>query len=164
MREITTEAGEDSVTRDRVGMEPSKNYQTTVDTDTFHPREADQADVARVSSHLSPSPPIPIEPHLTETLRNSLIAGCARWRGPTRTQRRRRERPQAGHQQRRVHRDGRHGPGRGQRRRVAVKDRQLADAHGQGKRSDAAEDSKAEQRTAGQTQRSRQGERPLALD
>ena len=41
-------------------MEPSKNYQTTVDTDTFHPREADQADVARVSSHLSPSPPIPI--------------------------------------------------------------------------------------------------------
>ena len=60
-------------------MEPSKNYQTTVDTDTFHPREADQADVARVSSHLSPSPPIPIEPHLTdETLRNSLIAGCSR--------------------------------------------------------------------------------------
>lgn len=47
-------------------MEPSKNYQTTVDTDTFHPREADQADVARVSSHLSPSPPIPIEPHLTD--------------------------------------------------------------------------------------------------
>ena len=82
-------------------MEPSKNYQTTVDTDTFHPREADQADVARVSSHLSPSPPIPIEPNLTETLRNSLIiAGCAGRGRTSRAQRRRRERPQAGHQQR----------------------------------------------------------------
>jgi len=30
-------------------MEPSNNYQTTVDTDTFHPREADPADVARVA-------------------------------------------------------------------------------------------------------------------
>ena len=42
-------------------MEPSDNYQTTVDTDTFHPREADPADVARVSPRPSPSPLVPLE-------------------------------------------------------------------------------------------------------
>ena len=42
-------------------MEPSNNYQTTVDTDTFHPREAGPADVARVSPRPSPSPLVPLE-------------------------------------------------------------------------------------------------------
>ena len=42
-------------------MEPSNNYQTTVDTDTFHPREADPADVARVSPRPFPSPLVPLE-------------------------------------------------------------------------------------------------------
>lgn len=42
-------------------MEPSNNYQTTVDTDTFHPREADPADVAQVSPRPFPSPLVPLE-------------------------------------------------------------------------------------------------------
>ena len=31
-------------------MEQSNNYQTTVDTDTFHPRDPDAADVAQVAT------------------------------------------------------------------------------------------------------------------
>lgn len=36
-------------------MEPSNNYQTTVDTDTFHPREPDPEDVARVRARANES-------------------------------------------------------------------------------------------------------------
>ena len=74
-------------------MEPSNNYQTTVDTDTFHPREADPADVARVSPRPSPSPLVPLSRSHRTPRNSSHLAGCARRRGTPRAERRRRQRP-----------------------------------------------------------------------
>jgi hypothetical protein len=56
-------------------MEPSNNYQTTVDTDTFHPREPDPEDVARVRARAN-------ESNLPERNSRALIADATDRRHP----------------------------------------------------------------------------------